>query len=109
LPAIRSSSPISSRLGETAIEACRMFWSHHRLVYSVQGKENWSSFSVPVLRQNTKLDIADRQSIACSRHVRPSGVQQRGLKKAAERPSAGSRETAGRSSAGSVTTAAVRR
>ena len=37
------------------------------------------------------------------------GVQQRGLKKAAERPSAGSRKTAGRSSAGSVTAAAVRK
>ncbi len=67
-------------------------------------------FGVPVLRQNTKsAGIADLQFIACARPVRPSGVQQRGLKKAAERPSAGSRETAGRSSAGSVTAAAVRK
>ena len=80
--------------------------SHHRLVYSLQGKENWSSFSGPPLKQ-TK-NASDRIP-PCSRHVRPSGVQQRGLKKAAERPSAGSRETAGRSSAGSVTAAAVRK
>ena len=81
----------------------------HRLVYSVQGKENWSSFFVAPLKQNTKFGIADRLSIACSRPVRPFGVQQRGLKKAAERPSAGSQKTAGRSSAGSVTAAAVRK
>ena len=37
------------------------------------------------------------------------GVQLRGLKKAAERPSAGSRKIAGRLSAGSVTAAAVRK
>jgi hypothetical protein len=40
------------------------------------------------------------------RRARPSGVQQRGLRKAAGRPSAGSQNTAGRSSAGSVTAAA---
>ncbi len=53
-------------------------------------------------------NIAHRQSIA-ARPVRPSGVQQRGLNKAAERPSPGSRKTAGRLSAGSVTAAAVRK
>ena len=84
----------------------------HRLVYSVQGKENClSSFSsLYFKRQNTKnRNIADRLSIAYPRPVRPFGVQQRGLKKAAERPSAGSQKTAGRSSAGSVTAAAVRK
>jgi hypothetical protein len=69
---------------------------------------------VTALKQNTNCrSFADRLSIAgvhrCSRPVRPFGVQQRGLKKAAERPSAGSQKTAGRSSAGSVTAAAVRK
>ena len=91
------------------IRCTKLQYQYHRLVYSVQGKENWSSFPAAPLKQNTKFGIADRLSIACSRPVRPFGVQQRGLKKAAERPSAGSQKTAGRSSAGSVTAAAVRK
>ena len=61
----------------------------------------------PKTKHKIDRNIADRQSI--DRPPRPSGVQQRGLKKAAERPSAGSQKTAGRSSAGSVTAAAERK
>ena len=61
------------------------------------------------IKTKHEIRIADRLSIASRAPSVPFGVQQRGLKKAAERPSAGSQKTAGRSSAGSVTAAAVRK